>query len=341
MELLFRNLLLAPEDEDAAGLFRLVLVHVIENGGAGQHTGEDAEQGQLAHKGVSNGLIDEGRERLIVLAHTHLRFTGTGVEAGMLNAIMGRRGQILRHQVHHACDTNAGQCRYGTYGNDAAILHALAEALEDFVIIQFTLIQVLHHQVVISGGSLLSQIIKSPVYLFLHVFRHRHFYTLLIGTFVGLLFQHVHNAAETLAVADGHQHRHYAAAVTVTQLLSYLVKAGVLTVHLVHNKHTANAALHGILKGLLSTDIKACYGADYDAGSLNNTEGAGGLTNKIKIAGNVNDVQHLVVPIDRSTSGADRALTLDFFRLKVRCRGSVFDFALTINNTGSEEHCFR
>ena len=64
MQALLGYLLLAAQDINAAGLFGLVLVDVVQRGAAGQHTGEDTEQGQLAHIGVGDGLVDKNGKNL-------------------------------------------------------------------------------------------------------------------------------------------------------------------------------------------------------------------------------------------------------------------------------------
>ena len=116
---LLGNLLLAAKNIDTGALFRLVLVDVVKRGGAGQRAGENAEQAQLAHEGVGDGLVNERGEGLVVLAYALLRFARAGVEAVVLNAVVRGGRQVFGHQIHHAGNANAGQRGDGAHGNNA------------------------------------------------------------------------------------------------------------------------------------------------------------------------------------------------------------------------------
>ena len=128
---------------------------------------------------------------------------------------------------------------------------------------------------------------------------------------------------------------------TVAQLLRHLVKARVLTIHLIDNKHTAYATLHGVLERLFRAYVEAGDAADHDARSLYHAQGADHLADKIKVAGNVDDVQHLAVPVDGSAGGTDGTLALVLFGLEVGHGRAVLNLALTVDNAGSEEHRLR
>ena len=113
------------------------------------------------------------------------------------------------------------------------------------------------------------------------------------------------------------------------------------TVHLVDDKHPAYAALYSVLEGLLRTHVEAGNAADHDAGGFHYPQRANHFTDKIKVTGYIDDVEHLVIPVNGGTGSAHGALAANFFGLEVRGGGSVFHFALTVNNAGSVEHCLR
>ena len=82
---------------------------------------------------------------MIVFADALLCLTGAGIEAIMLNAVVGGGGQVFGHEIHHAGNANASERGDGAHGNNAPILHALPEAQQNLVVIQLTLVQVFHH----------------------------------------------------------------------------------------------------------------------------------------------------------------------------------------------------
>ena len=125
---------------------------------------------------------------------------------------------------------------------------------------------------------------------------------------------------------------------TVAQLLGHLVKGGMLTIHLIDNKHTAHAALHGIFEHLLSAHIEAGDSADHDTHGFHHAQGADHLADKIKIAGHIDDVEHFAIPVAGRGGGADGAVTADFFGLKVRGGIAILHLALTIHDTSGVEH---
>ena len=57
--------------------------------------------------------------------------------------------------------------------------------------------------------------------------------------------------------------------------------------------------------------------------------------------GNVDNVQHLAVPVDGSAGGADGTLALVLFGLKVGHGRAVLNLALTVDHARSEEHRLR
>ena len=114
-----------------------------------------------------------------------------------------------------------------------------------------------------------------------------------------------------------------------------------LAVHLVDNVHAAHALLHRMGEGLLGAHAQAGHAADDDAGRLHHAQGAHHLAHEVEIAGNVDNVEHLVVPVDGRAGGTDGALALDLFGLEVGHRGTILDLALAVNNARGEQHSLR
>ena len=339
MQTLLGNLLLATQNIQAAALFSLVLVHIVQSGAGCKLAGENAEQRQFTNIRIGNGLENESGERLIICAGPALRLARLGVEAFMGNAQMRRRRHVLGHQVHHTCDTNTGCCRNRNHGYNGTILHALMESQKNIIIGEFFTFKILHHEIIISSSSLFGKILEPAIHFAAHFSRHRDFLALVIASLIGFLFKNVHDAAETRAITYRNQHRNHAGAVTLTQLLKYFFKGNVLTVHLIYNEHTAVSMLYSLLECLLCTNTETGNCTYNDTNSFDNTNRSRNFAGKIEIAWNVNDIEHFAIPVNRCCSSRNRAMTLNLFRLKVGSRITVFHLALAINDMSGVEHC--
>ena len=201
-----------------------------------------------------------------------------------------------------------------------------------------TLVQILHGQFVVRHGGCFGDFFQGRLNRVGHIGGNGNLLGFaLVGALVGLVFQYVNNALEISAVADGQQNRHNRVTELFAQSRFYFVEVGVLTIHLVDDEHFRNMILGGQLPRLFSADGNTAHSADDDTGSLHDAQGTHRLADKVKIAGHVDDVDHLLLPFDGSSGGADGNAALDFFGVKVGDRIAVFHTALTVDSFRSEE----
>ena len=331
MQRFLNNLLLAAQDVDAAALFGLVLAGVVERRLPAEHTGEDAEQGQLADERVSDRLVDERGEGLVILADAGDVLARARVFARPVQTVVRRGREILRHQVEHTRDAHARCGRHGDDRHNRAVLHALAEARLDFLKRQFARLEVLFHQLFVRRCRLLNQVGVAFHQLTLHVFGHRHFDTLLVRAFIRLAVQHVHHATEGRAFAQRQQNRHDAVAVLRAQLRRNLVEVRVIAIHLVDNKHAPQTMRTGVIPRLFRADGQSADRVDDDNGRLHHAQRADHFAHEVKIARYVHHVDNLAVPVHGGGCSADGALPARFFGVEVRHGRAVFHTALTIH----------
>ena len=332
------GLLLAAHHEQAAGLFSLIGVGVVQRGSGGDGTRHNAEQAQLAHEGVGHGFINKSGEGFAVVAGAFGLIAGLGIFALCLGAV--RRMQINAHHVQHLGNAHAGDGGNGHHGNDGAVSHASPETGQDFVMGQFFAFQILHHQFVIGAGGSFSDFFHGSFDGGSHAGGHGHFLQALAGAFIGLIFQHVHNALEPSALADGQQHGHDGGAELVAQLIHNLHIVGVFGVHTVNDEHAANIVFLGIIPGFFSANVQAADCAHHDTGSFNHAEGAHHFADEIKITRYVDHVDLGIFPFHGSHGRADGNVAFGFFGIKVRGGRAVFYLALTIHVARGVKHCF-
>ncbi len=143
-------LLFAAEEIDAGGLFSLFRVAVVKGRSGGKRTGADADQGQFADKGVSDGLKDKGREGLVHGSGPFDFVAGLGIDADVFRVRGGMHGH---DRVEQGADTNARQRGNRNDGNDVAALDAGLETGDDLIVRELFAFQVLHHQLVVFAGG--------------------------------------------------------------------------------------------------------------------------------------------------------------------------------------------
>ena len=332
------GLLFAAHEEQAAGLFGLVRSGVIQRGGGGDGTGHDAEQGKLAHEGVGHGLINESGEGFGAVAGAFDLVAGLGILALGLAALGGM--EVNAHHVQHLGHAHAGNGGHGHHGHDGAVRHASPETGQDLVVGQLFAIQVLHHQLVVGTGGGFGDFFHSGLDGGGHIAGHGHFLEALAGAFIGLVFQHVHNALEIDALAHRQQHGNHGGTELIAQLLHNLHVVGVFGVHAVDDEHAAHVVLLGIIPGFFRAHVQAAHSAHHDAGGFHHAEGTHHFADKIEIAGHVDHVDLGVFPFHGRDSRADGNMAFDFFGIIVGGGGAVFHLALAVHMARRVEHGF-
>ena len=218
--------------------------------------------------------------------------------------------------------------------------HTGLEGFQNLFVGQLFAVQILHHQFFVSAGSGFGERFQSGGDIIGHIGGNRHFLGLaLVHTLVSLVFQNVYDALVVCAGADRQNNGANAGAELFAQSGGNLHKVGMVAVHLVDDEHLAYVVLGGQRPGLFSADGDAVHSAYKDGSGLNNAQGTHGLADKIEVAGNIDHVEHLLVPVNGGNSRADGDLSLDFFRFKVGHGVAVFRAALTVDCAGSEQQC--
>lgn len=203
-----------------------------------------------------------------------------------------------------------------------------------------SLLQVFHGEVVIRHRGGLGDFLHGHGDIVGHFSGHGNFLGLaLVDALVRLVFQDVDHAAVAGAVADGQQDGHHAVAKALAQLGLDLHKVGMIAVHLVDDEHLAHVVLGGIVPRLFRAHGDAADGADQNRGGFHHAQGAHHLAHEIKIAGHVDDVEHLLVPVNRRNGRADGDFSLDLLRVVVGNGVAVLDTTLAVDRSGSEQQC--
>ena len=229
-------------------------------------------------------------------------------------AVVGRRREVRRNVVHQRVD--------------ALLLNAIArkdrhkDALGDRLRQQaFKLLlrqrllafQVLHHQLIVSLGHQLAQMVMGFLGLG----------TILLGNLrlngfgaVAMARLHAHqvdDAVKVLALAPGKGHGAQARAKALLQQAHRGRKAGLGARQAVYEHRTRQAQVLGGIPELNRRRLRAGLGVDHKQSRLANTHRGKGVADKIGVARGIEHIDARALPVDRRNGRRDGKRTLNLF----------------------------
>ena len=137
----------------------------------------------------------------------------------------------------------------------------------------------------------------------------------------------VDDAAEALLLADRGLDADAGAPELLLELVHDAAAVGALAVHAVHDDEAGEAELVAHLPGLLGLDLDARDGVDDDDRGVGGAQAAEHFRDEDAVARRVDQVDLLLLPLERRDGEADRDLPLDLLGVEVGRRVALLDAA--------------
>ena len=288
---------------------------------------ENPEVGQLADERVGDRLEDlrdqrRGRVRAQLDFLVLLRVLRDDL------ALLHRRRQVRGDEVHHFLDAQAALPRDVEDRDERALQDGFAERADQFVRRELLVIQEALHQRLVGLDDLVHQRAGGRGHVAQDSF----------GRLRGRL-QHVHDAFESRADADGQVVRH---AFRAERFLDPGHEAGVVhdvvAVHLAHEDDAGETAF--LRRGVHAAGVEfdSVRGGDVEERDVRGLQPAERGADEIRVAGGVNEVDLDVLPAAVGQRHEDAALALLLLVLEVEDRVLLVHAAGARDFAGLEEH---
>ncbi len=145
----------------------------------------------------------------------------------------------------------------------------------------------------------------------------------------GLLYD-VDIADELAVLTDRHVERRDLLSEELLQLLDNLAIAHVVVVHLRDKNHSRQVVLLAEFPGLLRSDLYAVLTRDNDDCRIGDADSLFHFTDEIKISRCIEDIDLVLVPLNRDHRCGDRKLPSDLFLVIIAERIAVSDRAHSV-----------
>jgi hypothetical protein len=142
-------------------------------------------------------------------------------------------------------------------------------------------------------------------------------------------FQSSHDSLEIAAVPLRHVEQHALIAKGVTNPLDERGKIDVVLVHLVDDDHPPDSRLFRLLEDPPRVHFDAAMSVDHDHRCIDRPERTNRLSNEIRVARRVDDIEPLAAVCEMRELGLDRPLVGLLFRVKVANARARIDTRLT------------
>ena len=309
-----------------------------------QLAGVDAEVGQFADVGIGHHLEGEGAEGgLVVSGPLVLDVLGLALagrdDAGHRRHLQ-RRGQQLDDRVEqrlHALVLERGAAEDRRHlGVEAGAV----QRLRDPLVRDLLLGQVGLHQLVVVVGAGLDQLRAVFLGLLPEVVRHLDRLVLgaeLVGPDQALHLDQVDHALEVVLAADRQLDRQRFGAEPVDHRLNRVEEVGAGAVHLVDVGDARHAVLVGLAPDRLRLGLDPGDGVEDRDRAVKDAQAALDLDREVDVAGRVDDVDPVLVPLAGGRGRGDRDPPFLLLLHPVHHRGALVDLADFVGATGVVE----
>ena len=295
--------------EQAAKAFLLAVVGVVQRRTGFDHARIDAEERQMAHKGVGGQLEHETGERFLVRAGADdLFFRVFGVVAHHLLDVEGRR-QVVHNRVEQRLHTDVAERGAAQDGHDALADGALTDAGIDFLNGQFMAFEVLFHQFFIFFRHGVQQL---KALFFVQILEILRDFTVddleALGFFVkadGAAVNEVNDALELVFSPDRNLEADGLCFQAVADHVHAAEEVGADAVHLVDEADTGHTVAVGLTPHGFRLGLHAGDGVEYGHGTIEHAQGAFHFDGEVDVAGGVDDVDLVFKPETSRRGGSD------------------------------------
>ena len=309
----------------------------------------DAEVGELAHVGVGHHLERQRRERGVLVGRA-LRLAALAVLAlpGWLQPLHRRHLERRRQKLHdrvqqrlHALVLERGPAQHRGHLD---VQRRPVQRGGDPLVRDLLVVQVRLHQVVVVVGAGLDQVRARLVGLLGQLLGDLPVGELdaqLVGPHQGLVLDQVDDALERVLGADRELDRERLGAQSLPHRLDRLGEVGAGAVHLVDVGDPRDAVLVGLAPDGLRLRLDAGDGVEDGDRPVQHAEGTLDLDREVHVAGGVDDVDAVALPLAGGGRGGDRDAALLLLLHPVHHGGALVHLTHLVRATRVEEDALR
>src|SRR5690554_3911355 len=256
------------------------------------HTGVNPDKGQGTDEWVSSNFERQRGERLVISGVTLGRLTIGQHTVDRRD--VGRSRQVANNRVQHRLNTLVLE-RGATHGrNDLTRQSALTETLMNFILGQFTFLEVFVHQLFVSFSSGLHQLFAPLLALSAHFFgRLSQVKSRALVVFVPenrLHGDQVDHALEGVFLTDRQLQRNRVGLQTGFHLLNHAQEVCAYTVHFVYESQTRNAVLVGLTPYGFRLGLYTTHGAVNHHRAVENPHGTLYFNGEVHVTWGIDNV---------------------------------------------------
>ncbi len=332
--------LLALHGGKVGQTLRPLAVEIGHRGVVLDHAAAHFEVGDPAGKRIRHGLVNVERQRLVV-AHGALEgeFAAGLRRAGDLAQLAGS-GRELDEKVHPAIDPKVGprggeQNREHPASGDGLAQAGLQMAQGNRALVE----ELLHQGVVVFGDQFDQRFVAGTRGLrpsggnvalaALPVAARR--------AGIGALLDEIDDALKILFLSPGQLREANAAAEAFLQGGEGAFAVGAIAVHAVDHEDRRQVAAGGEAPDLLRLHFHAGYGVHHDHHRFDGGHRQLGFVNENVVAGRVEEVDLMLLPLGKGRRGGDAEAPRDLFLVEVGRSRAFFDSAQPRRRAGGKE----
>src|SRR5699024_7583001 len=316
------------------------LVTGLDRAGVNAHVGEGAEErmrGDLeGQRGERAVLLRLTRDDLILVAD------GVALDGGHVE----RGREVVGHSVEDRLDALVLERRTAHDGVCLGGDRERADARLDLRDGQLALFEVLLRELVVRLRGVLDELRAVLLRALLEVGRNgdlRHVLALLalVGPFVGLHLDEIDDTAEVGLSTDRQLDDERLGTQTILDGADGEVEVRTELVHLVDEAHARDVVLVSLPPHRLRLGLHTLLAVEHGDGAVQHAQRALHLDGEVDVAGGVDDVELVVLPVAGRRGGRDRDAALLLLLHPVHRRGTLVRLAELVVHAGVEEDAFR
>ena len=297
----------------------------------------DAEDGELAHVGIGDGLEDEGREGRLGIGRAGGR--RLALEVGALDgAEVGGGRKLLDEEIHEGLHADEPGSGGGEHGHEGAARDGLAQRAQHLRLGDGALLEVLREEVVVRLRGGLGQLL-APLLRGVHRVRgNLGLARLPVRDEEGLHLDEVHHALEGRLAPDGDLQRTEPPLEPPLERLQGAEEVGALAVHPVDHHDARNAVVVGHLPDFLGLDLHPRHRVHHHHRRAHRAEPRPRVGDEVAVSGRVDEVESVPLVVAERDRGGQRDLALDLVRVEVGGGGAVVHATEAVHRPGGEQH---
>ena len=301
--------------------------------------GVDAEEGQLAHVRIRDGLEDDRGERRLGVPGARDGLLRSGIGA-LHRAQVGGRGKLLDDEVHEGLDAQALGGGGGEDGHEGSRSDGLAERSEHLLLADAALLEVLGEEVVVRFRHRLDELLPPRLRVVHDLAGDVRLLHLAVGGDEGLHGHEIDDAGKAGLRSHGDLERAQASLEALLEGLEGAEEVGALAVETVDHDGPGQPVLVGVLPDLLRLHLHAGHRIHDDDGRARRAQSRPRVGHEVAVSGGVDQVEAVALPVAEGDGGAERDLALDLVGVEVGGGGAVIDLAEPVDGAGREEDAF-